>query len=330
MTKVKSPAPETLGPTVCIGEILVEIVATTTGEGFLDEQPFIGPYPSGAPAIFIDQCARMGGTAAMIGAVGQDDFGRVNTDRLRADGVDISGVMVDPELPTGTAFVRYRPDGDRNFVFNMWTSAAGSLTWSPEIEAVISRAGHLHIMGTLLVQENIWKMIDRAARTIRQRGGTVSLDPNMRSELRADPGIDARIAETVARADLLLPSGEEIYVASGTDPKDGEDTAITRLFELGVSEVVIKRGANGSSCHLASGETFTAPAFKIQEIDPTGAGDCFGGAYVASRRLGMDVNEALTFANAAGARNATIRGPMEGAGTREQLDAFIAATPRNP
>ena len=94
-------SPDELGPTICVGEILVEIVATTTGDGFRSAQPLVGPYPSGAPAIFIDQCSRLGGSAAMIGAVGDDDFGRVNLDRLRADGVDVSAVAIDREFPTG-------------------------------------------------------------------------------------------------------------------------------------------------------------------------------------------------------------------------------------
>ena len=66
----------------------------------------------------------------------------------------------------------------------------------------------------------------------------------------------------------------------------------------------------------------------MNEIDPTGAGDCFGGAYVACRRLGMPADKALDYANAAGARNVTVKGPMEGAGSRAELDAFMAATPR--
>lgn len=102
-------APDALGPTVTVGEILVEIVATTAGEGFLAPQPLVGPYRSGAPAIFIDRCGRIGGSAAMVGAVGADDFGRLNLDRLRADGVDVSAVAVDSGFPTGSAFVRERP-----------------------------------------------------------------------------------------------------------------------------------------------------------------------------------------------------------------------------
>jgi sugar/nucleoside kinase (ribokinase family) len=74
---------------VVIGEILVEIVADTIGDGFREPIALTGPYPSGAPAIFADQAARMGQPCAIISAVGTDDFGRVNLDRLQADRVDI-------------------------------------------------------------------------------------------------------------------------------------------------------------------------------------------------------------------------------------------------
>ena len=97
---------------------------------------------------------------------------------------------------------------------------------------------------------------------------------------------------------------------------------------MGVSEVVLKRGADGSSCFQTDGTTIHAAAFLVDEVDPTGAGDCFGGAYVACRRLGLNVEEALVYANAAGARNVTVRGPMEGASTRAELDHFIATTKR--
>ncbi|MGR3660169.1 MAG: tagatose kinase [Paracoccaceae bacterium] len=328
MPPINQPAPDALGPTMCIGEILAEIVATTVGDGFAEEQKFVGPYPSGAPAIFIDQCGRIGGSAAMIGAVGNDDFGRLNIDRLIRDSVDVSGVAIDPILPTGTAFVRYRNDGKRDFVFNMWTSAAGNLSWTPEIEAVVNRAGHLHVMGTLLTHEKIWQIIERAMATVKARGGTVSLDPNMRKELHADVETSARFEKMVGQSDLLLPSGDELYLAAGLDPDDGETAAIEKLFSLGLSEIVLKHGANGASCFQADGTLTDASAFIVNEVDPTGAGDCFGGAYVACRRLGLSVPQSLTYANAAGARNVTVRGPMEGAGTREELDQFITNTKR--
>lgn len=318
-------SPDELGPTICVGEILVEIVATTVGEGFLAAQPLVGPYPSGAPAIFIDQCGRLGGRAAMIGAVGDDDFGRVNLERLQADGVDVSAVAIDRDYPTGSAFVRYRPSGARDFVYNIATSAASRFGWDDAVAAVVGRAGHIHVMGTALTMPSAGEVIERAVAIIKARDGTLSVDPNLRKELRVDMRIERQFAELVAKADLLLPSGDELERAAGVA---GEAAALQRLFELGVGEIVLKRGAEGASCFRRDGSRLDAPAFVVDEVDPTGAGDCFGGAYVACRRLGMSAEQALTYASAAGARNVTVRGPMEGAGTRAELDAFIAATPR--
>ncbi len=321
MTENAALAPDSLGPTVCIGEILVEIMATTVGEGFREPIEFIGPFPSGAPAIFIDQCARIGGSAAMIGAVGDDDFGRVNIDRLARDGADVSGITVDAEFPTGTAFVRYRPDGSRDFVYNIARSAAARFGWTAHVEKLIARSGHLHVMGTALAIPAAWDVIEPAAAIIKARGGSLSLDPNLRKELRYDPDTERRFARLVAMSDLVLPSGDELERAAGVD---GPEQALARLFDLGIREVVLKRGAEGSSCFRSDGARIDEPAFEVDEVDPTGAGDCFGGAYVACRRLGMEPGAALVYANAAGARNVTVRGPMEGAGTRAELDEFIS------
>ena len=317
-------APDSLGPTVCVGEILVEIVATTIGDGFREAQPLVGPYPSGAPGIFIDQCGRIGGAAAMIGAVGDDDFGRVNLDRLMRDGVDVSGIAVDPTMPTGSAFVRYRADGSRDFVYNIATSAAARFGWTDAVASLVARAGHLHVMGSALSMPNAWGVIERAAEVIKARGGSLSLDPNLRKELRYDDATEAQFARLVAMSDLLLPSGEELERAAGVA---GEAAAVARLLDMGLTEIVLKRGAEGATCFRRDGRT-DAAAFVVNEVDPTGAGDCFGGAYLASRRLGMTVAEALTYGCAAGARNVTVRGPMEGAGTRAELDDFIRTTKR--
>lgn len=323
-------APESLGPTLCIGEILCEIVASTIGQGFTEPQSLIGPYPSGAPAIFIDQCGRIGGAAAMVGAVGDDDFGRLNTDRLARDGVDVSGIRIDARLPTGTAFVRYRQDGSRDFIFNMWTSAAGQISWTSEVEAVVARSGHLHVMGTLLVHETISTLVERAAETIKERGGSISLDPNIRKELRSDADAQRRITRMIARSDLLLPSGEELFLAADIAPEEGVDAALAQLFSIGVDEIVLKRGPDGATCFARQGTQVAVPGFLVEEVDPTGAGDCFGGTYVACRRMGMNAERALTYACAAGARNVTLRGAMEGAGSRDELDLFIEQTARRP
>ena len=318
-------APDHLGPTVTIGEILVEIMATKRGNGFRETLDLTGPYPSGAPAIFIDQCARMGGAAGIVAAVGDDDFGRINIERLAADGADVSAVAVSSDYPTGSAFVRYRDDGSRDFVFNISKSAASLVSLTEEAKALFARAGHLHVMGTAFAIPGLWPILDHALEVIRGRGGSVSLDPNLRKELLQHGQTRDRFLSLVTSADLLLPSGDELFLAAGVE---GEEAAIAKLFEGGTSEIALKRGAQGSSFFSADGYRADCAAFDVEEIDPTGAGDCFGGAFVACRRIGLSPEQSLDYANAAGARNVTVRGPMEGAGTRAELDAFIAATRR--
>ncbi|MBR0752356.1 sugar kinase [Bradyrhizobium jicamae] len=320
-----SLAPDALGPTVTIGEILVEIVATSEGEGFREPLNLIGPFPSGAPAIFIDQCARIGGSAGIVGAVGDDDFGKVNIDRLQRDGVDVSAVAVSTDHPTGSAFVRYRPDGSRDFVFNIAKSAAALIEWTPQVARLVNRAGHLHIMGTVFAMPSAWEITRRAADIIKARGGSLSLDPNLRKELIGHGQTRERLEQLMAMSDLILPSGPELALATGIAD---ERAAVQSLLERGVGEIVVKRGDAGSTYYGRHGVRIDCAAFLVDELDPTGAGDCFGGAYVGCRRLGLEPAEALTYANAAGARNVTVRGPMEGAATRAELDDFMARTER--
>lgn len=321
----RSLSPDSLGPTITVGEILVEIVASKTGAGFREPVELIGPFPSGAPAIFIDQCARMGGAAAMVGAVGDDDFGVVNTERLKRDGVDVCAIAVSPDYPTGSAFVRYREDGSRDFVYNIAKSAAARLEWTREVEALVTRCGHIHVMGTVFANPAAWEITEHAIAVVKARGGTMSLDPNLRKELLTHGQTEEKFSALVDKADLLLPSGEELFLAAGVET---EDRAIEALFNRGVKEIAIKRGKDGSSAYHRSGAHADCPGFLVDETDPTGAGDCFGGAYVACRRLGMSLESALEFGNAAGARNVTRLGPMEGAGTRTELEDFIARTAR--
>jgi len=82
-----------------------------------------GPYASGAPAIFIDQVARLGppGGHHRLG-VGDDEFGLLNIERLKRDGVDVSAIHVIKEATRGSAFVTYRKDGERDFIFNIATA----------------------------------------------------------------------------------------------------------------------------------------------------------------------------------------------------------------
>jgi sugar/nucleoside kinase (ribokinase family) len=303
-----------------IGEILVEIMATEKGDGFLEPIGLIGPFPSGAPAIFIDQAAMFGQPAAIIGCVGNDDFGRVNLNRLRRDGVDVEGVRIDPEMATGSAFVRYRPDGSRAFVYNIKHSASGAISLDPPAKAVLNRSDHLHVMGTALSSPNIVEVVLGAAEAIKARGGTISFDPNLRPEILNLPGLREACETLFRRCDVFLPSGVELYLF--TNAKEMK-AAVAEILGSGVRTIVHKRGAEGAS-YFDSSTRLTQAGFDVDEVDPTGAGDCFGATFVSCWLRDMPPAKCLAYAAASGALAVTKQGPMEGAASQADLDAFLA------
>ncbi|TCO70341.1 sugar kinase [Rhodovulum euryhalinum] len=303
---------------VVIGEILVEIMADTPGDGFREPIPLTGPFPSGAPAIFAGQAARLGQPVAIVSAVGDDDFGRVNTDRLARDGVDISAIAVDPDRPTGTAFVRYRPDGGRDFVFNIRHAACGRIPMSDAVRKVLDAAEHLHVMGSSLSSPELIALNLETAAAVRGRGGTVSFDPNLRPEILDAPGLRDAMERVLALTDLYLPSGDELTLL--TRAQHPED-AVRELLADGIRTVVHKQGAAGARHHDTGGSLW-CPAFPVDEIDPTGAGDCFGATFAALWLRGAAPAEALALAAAAGAMAVTRRGPMEGVSDLASLHAL--------
>lgn len=305
---------------VVIGEILSEIMADVPGRGFLRPIALTGPYPSGAPAIFASQAARLAQPCAIVSAVGRDDFGRLNLDRLRNDGVDVSAVRVDPELPTGTAFVRYRPDGSRDFVFNIRHSACGRFPGSEEARRIFDAADHLHVMGSSLsTPDYIAANLDLAAQ-IRARGGTVSFDPNLRKEMLGAPGIRPAMDRLLALSNLFLPSGEELTLLTDAETAEG---AMRELLARGVAAIVHKQGRDGAR-YVDAHDDFGLPSFDVEETDPTGAGDCFGAAFTTFWLRGAPPRDCLLHAVAAGAHAVTVRGPMEGAADLATLRAFLA------
>ncbi|TDL79425.1 sugar kinase [Palleronia sediminis] len=308
-----------------IGEILVEIMADTVGAGFTGLQPLTGPFPSGAPAIFVDQAARLGQPAGIVSAVGDDDFGRVNLDRLARDGVDISAVHVDPDRPTGSAFVRYRADGSRDFVFNIRHSACGQIAMTAGAEALLAGADHLHVMGSSLSSRGLVEMNLAAAEAVKARGGTLSFDPNLRKEMLRAPGMAEAMARFLSLTDLFLPSGAELTLLTEAQETDA---AIQELLARGIAAVVHKNGAAGACYHDAARRVPVA-GFAVDEVDPTGAGDCFGAAFTTLWLRGAPPDEAMTVAAAAGALAVTARGPMEGACDMGTIRRFIADAERD-
>lgn len=309
----------TRGKIITFGEILVEIVADTVGVGFQETMGLRGPFPSGAPAIFIDQVAHLNVPCGIISCVGDDDFGRLNIARLERDGVDVSAIAFSPNLTTGSAFVRYRPDGSRDFVYNIRGGACSETRLTAAAHHLLDQTEHFHLMGSSLFSPIMIEEAMIAVQKVREKGGKVSFDPNIRKEMLCAPGMRGAMLNILKCCDLFLPSGNELVAL--TDATD-EEGAIKEIFRLGVSEVILKKGGEGC-VFFSRDQRIAVPAFMVAEVDPTGAGDCFGATYVACRYLGKSVETSLRYASASGALAVSVLGPMEGRADFAALDAFI-------
>lgn len=309
---------------ISIGELLVEIMRPEVDVphgriGFY----YKGPFPSGAPAIFIDSVARMSVpfnlSTGFIGAVGNDEFGETIIEKLKNDNVDVSKIKVYGNRTTGIAFNQYNSDGSRKFIFS--AGAAGQISPEDLEKEYFSNIKALHIMGSSLSisessRESCYKAI-KIARSVNPQV-IVSFDPNLRPEMLNIKKIIEISKPVLDRTTILFPSGEEAEMLAGVK---GEVIACKELIKKGLKLVVLKQGKEG--CTIFSSELVDAiriPGFKVEETDPTGAGDSFDGAFIVGYLAGWDLKRIGKFANAAGALKVQFFGPMSNTSYDEVID----------
>jgi sugar/nucleoside kinase (ribokinase family) len=311
---------------IALGELLVEVMRPDVDQPLSRPGEFVGPFPSGAPAIFIDAVARLGVPAGFVGVVGgtldgeADPFGQCLLDRLHSDGVDTSHVRVAPGYTTGTAFVAYRSDGSRDFVFHLSCAAASLLCPDDIGPGILAEARFLHVTGSALsISESVRQACYKAIRICKAAGGRVSFDPNLRPELLGIGRLRDICEPVLAQCDLLLPSGPEASMITGLA---NEDAACRDLIRRGIPIIALKQGDQGSTVYTAD-RVIKAPPLSVSEIDPTGAGDCYGGAFVVGLLEDWPLAQVARFANIVGALSVTRQGPMEGAPYRRDVLAHM-------
>ncbi len=310
---------------VAIGEALVEIMRTGLDQPLDRPGTFAGPFASGAPVIFAGAAARLGGDVGMVATVGDDAFGRCIVDRLREDGLDLTGFRVISDKLTGMAFVSYRSDGERSFLFHLRDAAAADVSMDQLPEGYLDGVCHLHITGSSLsTSASMRETCYALCRRVHAQGGSISLDPNLRPELMPVGEIRAICQPVLDLADYVLPSGAELMGL--VDAPSVEDGA-AQLLQRGVELVALKRGAEGATLFNHHGRTDVAP-FRVTEVDPTGAGDCYAAGLVTALLRGWDLGVAGAFANAVGALATTRQGPMEGTFSLPEVGEFMASQGR--
>ncbi len=304
-----------------MGEMIVEIMRPKAGMDLDKAGLFKGPYPSGAPAIFIDTVARMGHSSGIIGGVGHDDFGKCLLERLESDGVDCSKVVISESGTTGVAFVTYFNDGSRKFLYHIGNT--------PAVEAKAPAASELagirffHIMGcSLMAEPNFAKEIIKTMHTAVSMGAKISFDPNIRKELLKDNSVMSIVHEAFKNTNIFMPGVDELLML--TEESTAEQ-AVKKCFEQQSMEmVVLKRGSEGCTVYTRTG-TYEKGVYKVEAVDPTGAGDSFDGAFLCGLLESLPVTEVIELAASAGALNTAAFGPMEGAISVENVKRLISA-----
>ncbi|KZV52937.1 fructokinase [Dorcoceras hygrometricum] len=315
---------------VCFGELLIDFVPTVGGVSLADA-PAFKKAAGGAPANVAVCIAKLGGSAAFIGKVGEDEFGRMLVDILKTNNVDISGVRFDPHARTALAFVTLTADGEREFMFYRNPSADMRLQELELDTDLVKKAAIFHCGSISLIEEPSRSTQFAAIEIAKKSGSLLSYDPNLRLPLwPSEEAARKGIMSIWDQADIIKISGEEIsFLTEGDDPND-DNVVLTKLFHPNLSLLLVSEGAAGCRYYTKRFKG-RVPGVKVKAVDTTGAGDAFIGAtlFCLASHLNLyededKLREALFFANACGALTVTDNGAIPALPTREAVQKIMA------
>lgn len=271
-------------------------------------------HPGGKGANQAVSAARAGAAVRIAGAVGNDLFGPVLLSGLAEQGIQTDGVLT-LSGTSGLAFITVDSAGENSIIL----SSGANGEFSPK------RLGQLgngldECSAVLLQNEIPWETTFAAMKLAKQRGKRVYFNPAPAIRLPEDayPLLDC----------LILNETEAAFLTGLTlESAEQEDKAMRMLLERGVKSVILTLGSNGLFYGSSAGEAIRLPAFPVEAVDTTAAGDTFIGAYAAFREGNEDVEASLRFAAAAAAIAVTRRGAQESVPSRGEVLAFLQTRP---
>lgn len=328
---------------LCLGEILVDWVCTTKGAALAKAELFT-KAPGGAPANTAVSLARQGIKTAFLGRLARDHFGAWLRDVLIENGIDISGMVEDPDAQTRMAYVVTDSHGDRILAgFTKIAAADTRLKPSDLNSNMFSKASILHFGSISLIDYPAAAATRKAIKLARDHNMLVSYDPNIRIGLWENPeACRTKVLNTVGWADIVKINEDELKFLTGSNSLKNakvfyqQNKLALLLITLGHRGALI---VNSSGTRMVSG-------FKIRLKDPTGAGDGFNAGIIAGlvkritnteKQFGKVINrrrmiESLTLdelativkrANAIGALTCTKVGAIPALPTSREIEAFL-------
>lgn len=252
---------------------------------------------------------RLGKGVKMLGCVGDDELGGRLKQGLAASGVDISGLKIDPEAPTGMASIYVDSEGKNSIVVLPGANASCDIPYIESMDGALAECDYL-----LLQMEIPADAVYHAIRRGKELGKTVILNPA--------PAPECIPGEVLAMIDYLTPNETELSKLAGVlgTGLEAVREGAGRLLEKGVKNVLVTMGNQG--CFFASQDRAGLyPAREVEPVDTTAAGDCFNGAFAVALAEGRTAEEAIRFANRASSITVTRKGAQDSLPAREEVEA---------
>jgi len=274
---------------LCLGEPLLEFNQQPDGTYL----PGHGGDTSNAAV----SAARQGAKVGYFTHVGDDTFGNSFMDLWAREGIDTSTVRRVGDAHTGVYFVTHGAGGH---AFSYFRAGSASSRVGPEdlpIEA-LKATKILHVSGIgMAISDTAADAVFEAIRIVKEAGGMVSFDTNLRLKLWPIERARATIHAAMAQCDIALPGMDDAMHLTGLD----DPVEIVDFYrDLGAKIVALTMGAKGTLTTTGNDRRLV-PAQKVQAVDATGAGDTFDGAFLARIVAGDSPFEATRYANAAAA-----------------------------
>lgn len=278
---------------VAIGEPMVEFNQTVPGE------PRYLQGFGGDTSNFAIAAARQGASVGYVTRIGDDPFGRMFLNLWQREGVDTSGVVIDPAAFTAAYFVTHDENGHQ-FSFLRENSAAARMTVRDLPLEMIRGAKFLHVSGiSQAISGSACDAVFAAIEAARGAGTAVSYDSNLRLKLWPIARARAVISETIRLSEYFFPSLDDARVLAQTERPEA---ILDWCFRHGARAVLLKLGEGGVLVAPApDAERVHVPGHAVAAVDATGAGDSFAGALLARLAAGDELLAAARYANAAAA-----------------------------
>ncbi|MBD1554189.1 sugar kinase [Pseudomonas typographi] len=299
------------------GETMAMFVANESGD--LADVGTFHKRIAGADSNVAIGLSRLGFKVAWLSRVGNDSFGRFVIDTLRREGLDCSHVTVDHAHPTGFQLKSRESDGRDPAVEYFRRGSAASHLSVADLAAPLLQARHLHATGIPpALSASAHGLATEVMASMRQRGRSVSFDPNLRPSLwPSEQVMIDSVNALAAKAHWVLPGLAEGRLLTGQhEPAD----IAAFYLDKGVEAVAIKLGAQGAYFRTAQAEG-TVPGFAVAEVvDTVGAGDGFAVGVISALLEGQGFEQAVRRGNWVGSLAVQSPGDSEGLPDRAALE----------